>query len=207
MAGRVFGKAAATSSGDLHEFDLTGTHTRSYGTVPKPESRWEAAFVAEFAATADDEIITGAMNSSRLRFYTPRTNASHWMDIAPGWQPIQWPSDGLLRRGTSQQSAAQRIVAWERTQRLLNGAFVLPGKRFLIRYLGFTPVGERLYYYVLADASGHTLATTHATRAYVFGVRADTLVWFRSSGSSPRVGYGVLRPLVNSVTAISSSGR
>jgi len=187
VAGKPFGPRRAAFAGDLHEFDFNGRHIRSYGHLPKPTSDWASRFTAEFAAMYQGEVVTGLMNGSRLRFYDPRRGSERWVTVAPGWQHLEWPSDGLLKRTASKSTVAERLTAWERQNVLMNGVFPLGRDRLLVRYQGFPEDGSRFYYYVLADTLGKALAITHATRVTVLGTKDDTIFWVPRPDARPQV--------------------
>lgn len=186
----AFVKPSTVAAGhDLHEIDYRGHQTAAYGRPREPGSEWERKFNAEFAAVIGGAtLVSGTMNSGALRFHDLSTAVERWVEIAPGWRRLEWPSDGVLRRGATRQTVADRIRAWSHQNRLMNGVFPLSGGRLVVRYQAYTPVGARLFYYVLADTTGRTLAITHATHANILEARGDTLFWLSAGG---RQSFGV----------------
>ncbi|MGH7619772.1 MAG: hypothetical protein ACREPM_21375 [Gemmatimonadaceae bacterium] len=176
---------------DLHELDFGGKRTAAYGQPRRPRSEWEKKFNAEFAAILGGEtLVSGTMNSSSLRLHNLSNAAERWIDIAPGWQHLDWPSDGVLRRGTTRQTVADRIRNWSHKSRLMNGVFPLSGGRLVVRYQAYSPMGSRLFYYVVADTIGRTLAITHPSYANILESRADTLFWVSTGRGVPQA-FGV----------------
>ncbi len=191
LPGAFIKPTAASAGHDLHEIDYDGRRTADYGEPRKPASEWERKFNAEFAAVSQGRtIVSGTMNSSSLRLRDLSTAAERWIDVAPGWWRLEWPSDALLRRGATRQTVADRIRAWGRQNRLMNGVFPLSDGRLVVRYQAYAPLGTRLFYYVVADTMGRALAITHATHANVLEARGDTLFWLGTNSDGSR-SFGV----------------
>jgi hypothetical protein len=200
LSGRAHAKSGGDAPGyDLHEFDFSGRRVSSYAKSPRTRSGWEARFAAVFAAGVDGKLVTGSLNSNRLRFYDRTTGKTRWIDVGSGWHPpLEWPSDRELRRKDTPESVAERVTAWGHRQRLFNGVFPLDGGRLLVRVQTFTPSGERSFLYAVADTGGRTIAVSHATSALVVNTAADTVFWLeRSPGGPVRFGSGRVSPDVD----------
>jgi hypothetical protein len=179
---------------DVHEFDFSGNHVSSYGTPAAPHSDWERRFGAEFVAQTGPFLVTGVMNSSRLRLLERTSHRERWIDVAPGWQRLDWPSDALLG-WANRQVVGRRIQDWSRQQRLMNGVFPVGGGRLLVRFHGYASGGDDLFYYVLTDTAGATLGISHATRANVVASASDTVFWIGgAAGRDYRFGVSIVPP-------------
>lgn len=195
LTGNVMDVVRDVKGADVHEFDFSGNHIRSYGVPPAPHSDWERRFAAEFVGQSGPFLVTGVMNSSRLRLLERTSNKERWIEIAPGWQRLDWPSDALLG-WTNRQTAAKRIRDWSHQQRLMTGVFAVGMGRLLTRFRGYTSDGDELFYYVLADTAGRTLGISHATRANVVASVGDSVFWISgAAGRDYHFGVSVVRPI------------
>jgi hypothetical protein len=196
LAGRLAGGPPAGTL-DLHELDYAGRRIRSFRAAPPSGSLWQAKFAAMWMARVNDNVVTGSLNSRRLRLYNLRTRDERTIDITggAGWlAPLAWPSDALLERGTTSQTTAERITAWMRTQRLFNAAFPLGEGRILVRAQAYDLEQHPFFYYVVVDTAGRTVAISQATRNQVVSTVADTVFWITTQERAvPRLGSGILR--------------
>lgn len=180
LTGMITDVLPAAKDKDIHEFDFEGRHIRSYGVAAKPESDWASRFAAEFVNLSDSLLITGAMNVSRLRVLNRATMQERWLDVAPGWQRLEWPSDRLLG-AANRAVVAERLQEWRRNQRLMTGVFSLSDGRLLVRFEGSASDGGQLFNYVLSDLQGRTLAISRATRKRVVAAAGDTVRWLEGA--------------------------
>src|SRR5207237_407336 len=149
---------------------------------------------AEFVGQSGEFLVTGTMNSSRLRLLERTSHKEHWIDVAPGWQRLDWPSDALLG-WANRQTAAKRMQDWSHQQRLMNGVFTVGGGRLLARFRGYASGGDEIFYYVLTDTAGRTLGISHATRARVVASASDTVFWVGgAAGQDYHFGVSVVPP-------------
>jgi hypothetical protein len=202
FAGDVLRPKGDAKGRDIHEISYDGQVVASYAKTARISSEWERRFKTLFATRVGSTIATGSVSSNRIRFVDRQTGKARSIEVASGWyQPLDWPADRELTGGTA-QSVAERVTAWGRKQRIMNGIFPLGGDRLLARFMAFDPTGERVYYYAVADTAGKTYAVTEATRSYVVATAGDTLYWLaRRPGATSELGVAVLGATPNAVAA------
>jgi hypothetical protein len=194
LAGMTTSQLGDAKDADLHEFDLAGHRSVSFAKTARLGSKWADRLAALFAIRIGDEVVTGSLNSNRIRLYALSTGRTRWIAIAPRWyREPEWPSDALLQRTASSQTVAERVTNFIHTQRLMNGAFPLTNGRFLVRFMAFTSPTDKAFYYAIADTSGRTYVVSRATRANVVATRADTVFWVHpGQANDPLLGSGVV---------------
>lgn len=209
VAGRIFYGPDSVRGRDLHEFDFGGRRVASYGTRAEASSPWTKAFSAVLVADAGAELAIGTLASNRLRFIDRRSGAERSTTVAAGWySALEFPSDRLLQRGATQQTASQRVTAWTRQHRLLNGVIPLAGDRMLVRFQAFDPSGTRFFYYALTDRTGADVAITRPTRVNILGARGDTLYWIAGAGrGTPSLVTAVVAPRPHAAPTLASATR
>jgi hypothetical protein len=184
LTGTISDRGPALKGRDIHEFDFTGKHVGSFGRPAPTHSDWENRFAAEFSTLLGSTLVTGTMSSNRLRFRDRDGQSERWIEVAPGWQRLDWPSDRLLG-SINRSTASTRIRKWSSAHRLMNGAFPLGADRLLVRFATYTD-GRGIYVYAIVDTTGNTLQMTRATRANVFATKGDTVFWIGQAADKGR---------------------
>lgn len=186
LAGTVYYAKGETRSSYLHQLDSLGHLVRSFGQRESDMSLWKTAFSTPFAQQLGDQIAFGSMGSNVLTYYNGRTGTTHAFDVATGWyeRPV-YPSDRMLTRGASKQSASDQVRKFAIQHRMMSGVFLLNNGRVLARFQGFDHAMHRFFYYALVDRAGHTRSITLPTRAHVLATRGDSVYWVSGGRDTP----------------------
>jgi hypothetical protein len=192
LSGQLENGNESAKGHDVHEFDFDGNYVRSFGEPAKAKSDWALRFSAVNLATSPTTIVSGAMNASRLRLLDRASERQTWIEVAPGWNRIEWPNDRMLG-GADRSVIARRVRDFGRTHRLMTGVFILGEGRLLARFRSFDKDGYESYNYVVTDRSGKTLAITGPTPMRVISASSDTVSWV-INGRESRFGQSVVHP-------------
>lgn len=172
----------------LHEFDVAGNLANSYRAVLETSRLWEATFSTVFLTHMGNSVISGSYNSNSIEIFDRASGKEHKFAVAAGWyQPLDWPSNST----SSGSNGANAVDAWARKQRLMSAVFALSPPRFLVRFDAYSPSGEKVYYYAIADTSGRTLGVTPATPAKIMATKGDTAFWIIHSHGAATFGSGI----------------
>jgi hypothetical protein len=194
FAGEIRNAKGDVLGTDVHEFDENGRKVVSYAKTADVTSDWQFRFRGLVVAVSGTSVATASASSNELRILDRRTGAGRSFALAAGWlnAPV-WPKDSELKNDKDKNAAAERMIKWADSQRLVNGITGLSGGRFLVQVRAQSG-GKRYFHYVLADTAGRTLAISQATTASIVTSVADTVYWIKKDGTGrTTLGSGVVR--------------
>lgn len=154
----------------VHEFDLLGTHSKSYRLTRFEDHPWAQSFNGVVVTTLGDIVVSGSYNSNRIHHIDRGSGKEWWTEIgAPWYTPLRWPD-----REPSNVPKVEQIRSWVRQQKLLTKIHAVSDDQFLARFQAYDDEGVRVYHYLLADATGTSLALTGPTDMNILETIGDT---------------------------------
>lgn len=159
----------------LHDVDSVGAITDSYHSFKWPSEPFHATFSHFFATAVGHHLITGAYVSNRVYFINRSTGQETSATIGGPW--YRSPTWSKLPPAGDKNP----VETWARQQILMTRLYAMDGGRFMAQFRSYTPDGDQLYRYVVADTSGATLISTEPTRLRILLLKGETAYGTRST--------------------------